>query len=112
MHHCYHCIQSSDSGKLLQGFFSGFLFLFIYLFFVFLFSPSFFFLGRHPWHMEVPRLGVELEPQLLAYPTATAMPDLSHIYKLCSTLQQCQILNPLSKARDQTCILRETETGP
>jgi len=29
---------------------------FIYLFFVFL--P---FLGPHPWHMEVPRLGVELE---------------------------------------------------
>ena len=77
-----------------------------------LFYFSLFFLGLHLWHMEVPRLGVELEPQLLAYPTATAMPDLSHIYKLCSTLQQCQILNPLSKARDQTCILRETESGP
>ena len=25
-----------------------------------------FFLGPHPWHMEVPRLGVELELQLLA----------------------------------------------
>ena len=30
------------------------------------------FLGLHPWHMEVPRLGVELELQLLAYATATA----------------------------------------
>ena len=26
----------------------------------------FVFLGPHPWHMEVPRLGVELELQLLA----------------------------------------------
>ena len=30
----------------------------------------FFFLGPHPWHREVPRLGVELELQLLAYSTA------------------------------------------
>ena len=43
-------------------------------FFVFL---SFFFLGPHWRHMEVPRLGVELE----------------------HSLQQCQILNPLSEAR-------------
>ena len=28
------------------------------------------FLGLHPWHMDVPRLGVELELQLLAYTTA------------------------------------------
>ena len=33
------------------------------------------FLGLHPWHMEIPRLGVESELQLLAYATATAMPD-------------------------------------
>ena len=31
----------------------------------------------HLRHMEVPRLGVELELQLLACTTATAMPDLS-----------------------------------
>ena len=35
----------------------------------------FVFLGPHLWHMEVPRLGVESELQLLAYTTATAMPD-------------------------------------
>ena len=35
------------------------------------------FLGLHPWHMEVPRLGVESELQLPAYAAATAMPDLS-----------------------------------
>ena len=30
-------------------------------------------------HMKVPRLGVELELQLLAYAAATAMPDPSHV---------------------------------
>ena len=39
---------------------------FIYLF-------IFCFLGLHPWHMEVPGLGVESELQLPAYTTATAM---------------------------------------
>ena len=33
------------------------------------------FLGPHLQHMEVPRLRVELELQLLAYTTATATPD-------------------------------------
>jgi len=47
-------------------------------------SPFFFFfLGLYLQHMEVPRLGVELELQLLAY--VTAMPD-----------------GPLGEARDQT----------
>ena len=30
------------------------------------------FLGPQPWHLEVPRLGVEAELQLPAYTTATA----------------------------------------
>ena len=46
--------------------------------FVFLFC----FLGSHLRHMEVPRLGVESELQLLAYSTATAMQDLSRIYDI------------------------------
>ena len=50
--------------------------------------------------MEVPRLATELELQLLAYATATASRDMSCICDLCYSLQQCQILNPLSKARD------------
>ena len=66
----------------------------------------FFFLGLHPWHMEDPRLGAELELQLLTYTTAT--PDLSHICNLHQSLWQCQILNPLSKARDRTHILMGT----
>jgi len=53
--------------------------------------------------MEVPRLGVESELWLPAHATATARPDLSHIYDLHHSSQQRWILNPLSKARDRTC---------
>ena len=66
----------------------------------------FFFLG-HPWCMEVPRLGAESELQLLATATATAMLDLSHICNLHHSSLQRRILNPLSKARDRTCILMD-----
>ena len=45
--------------------------LFFYFYFIFcLFRPA-------PEHMEVPRLGAELELLPLAYTTATATPDLS-----------------------------------
>ena len=63
------------------------------------------FLGPHLQHMEVPRPGVESELQLPAYPTAIATattksePRLQPIPKL---------LNPMSKARDQSCILMDT----
>ena len=40
------------------------------------------FLGLLLWHMEVPRLGVELELQLAAYTTATETPDLSPVRDL------------------------------
>ena len=56
--------------------------------------------------MEVPRLGVELEQQLLAaYTEATAKQDLNRVCDLHHSLQQCWILNLLSKARDRTCNL-------
>ena len=58
--------------------------------------------------MEVPRLGVELELQLPAYATATAMPDLSHICDLHCSFRQHRILNSLSEARDLTHILMDT----
>ena len=64
------------------------------------------FLGLHLRHMEVPKLGVQLELQLPAHATATAMQDPSHIDDLHHSLQQCRILNPLSEARDQTLNLR------
>ena len=52
--------------------------------------------------MDVPRLGVELELQLLGYTTAMATWDPSHISNLYHSSQQHQILNLLSEARDQT----------
>ena len=63
------------------------------------------FLRPHLRHMKVSRLGVELELQLVAYTTAIAMPDPSCICDLHCSLWQCQILNPLREARDQTHIL-------
>ena len=63
------------------------------------------FLGPHLQHMEVPRLGVNLELSLPAYTTAT--PDLSHVCNLHHSSWQCHILNPLSRARDQTHILTD-----
>ena len=52
--------------------------------------------------MEVPRLGVESELQLLAYTTATATWDPSRICDPHHSSQQRWILNPLSEARDGT----------
>ena len=43
--------------------------------------------------------------------TAAAKPDLSQICDPCYSLLQCQILNPLSEARDQTCILTDAVWG-
>ena len=66
------------------------------------------FLGLYPWHLEVPRVGVESELQLQAYSTVTAMQDPRRICDLHHISRQCRILNPLGKARDQTHILRDT----
>ena len=67
----------------------------------------FLFWRPHLQHMEVLRLGLELELPLPAYTTATATPDPSHICNLDHRSQQHWILNPLSQARDQTCILMD-----
>ena len=58
----------------------------------FFFFLAFIFVGLHLQHMEVPRLGVQLQ-------------DLSCVCDRHHSSQQCQILNPLSKARDPTQIL-------
>ena len=58
--------------------------------------------------MEVPRLGVKSELQLLVYATATATQDPSHIFNLYHSSQQCQIPDPLSKARDRTHVFMDT----
>ena len=55
-----------------------------------------------PWHAEVPKVGVQSDLRLLAYTTAIATWDLSRVCDLHHSSRQRQILNPLSKARDQT----------
>ena len=68
------------------------------------FLPFFFFsfLGLHSRHMEVPRLGVQLELKPPAYVRAIAMPDSSHVCNPHHSSGQCRILNPLIKAKDGT----------
>ena len=66
------------------------------------------FLGPQLQHMEVSRLGAKWELQLPAYTTATAMLDPSHVCDLHHSSRQHWILNPLSEAGDQTCVLMDT----
>ena len=66
------------------------------------------FLGLHLQHVEVPRLGVKSELQLLAYTTATATRDPSCICDLHHSSWQHHILNPPNEARDRTFILMDT----
>ena len=70
------------------------------LIFSFFFKIVFSFFGPQLQHMEILRLGVESELQLLAYTTATATQDLSGVCYLHCRSQQCWIADPLSKARD------------
>ena len=60
--------------------------------------------------MEIPWLGVKSELQVQAYTTAmaTRIWVASVTY---TTANGFQILNPLSEARDQTCILIDTMLG-
>ena len=71
-------------------------------------TPTLAFLGLYPWHMEVPRLGVETELQVQVYDTAIATQDLSHTCDLHHSSPQRRILNPLIKARNQTCVRMDT----
>ena len=100
-----------DKGGFLV--FGVFFFLFFGFFvFVFVFVFVLVFLGLHPQHVEVPRLGVQLELYPPAYTTAIAMPEPSHIYDLYPSSWQPQILNLLSKARDRTHIFMDTSQVP
>ena len=65
-------------------------------------------LRLHLWHMEISRPGVKSELQLPVHTTATATRDPSRVCNLHHSSQQYWILNPLSKARDQTLNLVDT----
>ena len=72
--------------------------------FLFLF---FHFLGPHLRYMEVPRQGVESVLQPMTYTIATATAGPSLVCELHHSSRQPQILNPLSKVRDQSCVLMD-----
>ena len=65
----------------------------------------FFFLIAAPAAYGSSQLGMESEMQLQAYKAATVTPDPIYTCEPSSSLWQHQILNPKSKARDQTRIL-------
>ena len=88
-------INSKGIAKYIIQFSHKFQFIVVHDFFVL-------FLGPQLQHMEVPRLGLKSELQLLTYTTATAMPDPNHFCDLSLSSKQRCILNPLSKARDQS----------
>ena len=67
-------------------------YLVVYPFYLFIFL--FAFLGPHPRHVEVPRLGVKLELQLPAYAIVIAMPNPSHVCNLHHSSWQRWIFNP------------------
>ena len=64
------------------------------------------FLGPYLRHMEVPRLGVKSELQVPAYTIATR--DQSYVCNPHHSSHWRKIPNPLSEARDRTCILMDT----
>ena len=79
------------------------------IWFTILISPGlyFFFLELHLWHMEVPRLiwiRAAAASWYYSHSHVASKPHLQHMLQLVATLD----LNPLSKARDQTSILRDT----
>ena len=63
-------------------------------------------------HMEVPGLGVKLELQLQACTAATATQNLSCVCEPHHSSGQHRILNPLSEARDGSCILMDASQIP
>ena len=62
--------------------------------------------------MEFPKLGVELELQLLAYTTAHSNVKSELFLQPTAQLMAMPTLNPQSKARDRTCILLDPSWAP
>ena len=60
------------------------------------------FLGMHPWHMEIPRLGGRTGATAASLHHTHGNTDLSSVGGLHHSSRQRQILHPLSRARDWT----------
>ena len=73
----------------------------------FFWSFFFFFLGPHPSHLKVPRLGLKSACSLRPTPQPQQCGSQPCLH-LHHSLRQCLIFNPLSLARDPTCNLMDT----
>ena len=62
--------------------------------------------------MEVPKLGVESELQLLAYTTDAATPDPNLMCNLHHSSQQHRILHPLNGAASSWILVRFISAAP
>ena len=107
LHHICHSNRGSDNAGSLTSCVShrgtlrcwGFLFCFIFVFFPFRATPVAYGSSQTKgWIWAIAG----------AYTTARTTPDPSQILDLHCNLWQHQILSPLSKAKDQTFILRDT----
>ena len=91
---------NSLARNLFGSSFLSFLFFFFFLFLLFRAAPT---------ACRSSQARAELELQLPAYTTATAMLwDPSHVCNLHHRSRQGRIPNPLSKAMDQTHVLMDT----
>ena len=72
----------------------------------------FFLFTATPTAYGTPWARIQIRVAVAVYTTAKATRDPRRICNLCHSLWQCQILNPLSKARDGTHILKETMLEP
>ena len=87
-------------------------YLFIYLFFIFGFCLFRAAPVAYGGSQARGQIGVQPPAYATATATATAMPDLSCVCDLHHSSWQCQVLNPLREARDQTRILMDPSQVP
>ena len=73
---------------------------------IYIFCLFFFFLGPHLWHMAVPRLRVESELAAGLHHSYSHTKS-EHVCDLHQSSWEGWILNPLSQARDRTCLFMD-----
>ena len=95
---CFHVLAIVNRAAMNIGMHVSFLSLFFFFFCLFRAQPMAYG-GSQVW--------VESKLQPLAYATATAMRNPSHVCDLHHSSWQCWNLNPLSEARDWTCVFKD-----
>ena len=86
---------------------SGLCDLFYFILFIVIIITILLLFNNNMYSIWCSQAGGWIRATAAAYAIATATPYLSHICDLYYSSQQCQILNPLSKARDGTHIFMD-----